>query len=448
MKSKIFKFFVVLVILTVTIKLFPWNMILAQTTDTPVPLTALGSADTTQDFSTLSNADATYSDDEQVVNNASPVPNTATNTAMRPITKTATQTAAKTSTPAVVIAPTETEITTEEETSAPIIIVTSTKAAAIPSKITATRTRLAAIPTRKPTAIPPTAIDATPTEPLAIAPSDAMAETDALGGVLKGNADLVYNQSYNIVYDSWSAVRNFAAAGNGYRHATSGKFTFHPSNVFTEFSWITYRGPDQGRAQVIVDGTIKETVDLYRATAQWKYPVTISGLKNSKHTIVIRAMNMRNPASTNTWVAVDGFTTGDGVLPEARTVYDDQRIYTDDTFLYGDWIGVVQPGALYGACRISTVTDATMKFAFSKSKSFTWVTARGPAYGKAAIYVDDTFIKQVDLYAASEEWQYHVHVTGLTYGTHIVVIKVLGRKNIMSSDIGIVADGFLVPAVK
>jgi hypothetical protein len=223
---------------------------------------------------------------------------------------------------------------------------------------------------------------------------------------------LLYNQSYDIQYDTWVGVvsplafssgelasaefpPNASAFASGYRQATSGTFTFAPKIAFTQVKWITYRGPNQGKAQVIVDGVVKASVDLYNATAQWQYLVTIGGLTNAKHTVVIKALNAKNALSTGKWVVVDGFKIG-------ATSYDDDLINTNTVRLtYGSWDGLQNPGALYGAYRISSSANATLGFNFD-GVTFDWITARGPAYGKAQIWVDDVLAKTVDLYSATQ----------------------------------------------
>jgi hypothetical protein len=254
------------------------------------------------------------------------------------------------------------------------------------------------------------------------------------------HATMILNQSYRIKYDTWVGLEdlNALAAPDGYRKATSGTFTFKPNQHFTSFKWVTYRGPDQGKAQVLVDGVVKATVDLYRATAQWQYQVTISGLSNAKHTVVIKPLGTKNAASSNKWVVVDGFKV-------ASAVYDDDLIKLpySDLFSYGSWLGKVETGPLSGAYRISTVKNATASLSLAGTQ-FSLITARGPSYGKVAIYVDGVLKKTVDLYRATQQWQYAVTINGLTSGNHNVIIKVLGTKHPLSTGTGVVCDGFQV----
>ena len=76
----------------------------------------------------------------------------------------------------------------------------------------------------------------------------------------------------------------------------------------------------------------------------------------------------------------------------------------------------------------------------------TWVTARGPAYGKAQIWIDGALKQTVDLYRSAQQWQYKITIAGLTSGLHNVVIKVLGTKNSAASNDGVVIDGFIIGA--
>jgi drug/metabolite transporter superfamily protein YnfA len=251
---------------------------------------------------------------------------------------------------------------------------------------------------------------------------------------------VILNQSYLIQYDTWIGVTNASAFAGGYRHATSGTLTFHPDGPFTQFTWISQRGPDQGKAQIIVDGSVKATVDLFRATTQWQAPVQIKGLANTRHTVVIKALNSKNAASSGKWVAVDGFNTVTS-LKTTPTSYDDRLIYISGTFRYGSWAGIMQSGSQSGAYRISNSAKASMTFAFNGSQ-VTWITALGPSYGKAAIYVDGVLKQTVDLYKATQQWQYRVKISGLVKGNHTVFIKVLGSKNSNSSGIDVIADGF------
>ncbi|MGC1378890.1 MAG: cadherin-like domain-containing protein [Anaerolineales bacterium] len=377
---------------------------------------------------------------------------TPTETATPTETLTPTATPTETSTPTETATPTETSTPTETatptETRTPTITATVTLTPTITLTTTATSTPTE---TRTPTITPTVTLTRTPTLTPTITPTRT--PTNA-------QSSLIWNQSYGIKYDTWFGVEDVHALSSpdddiitpqlfpgdgmvnplsfpsGYRKATSGTFTFKPNLKFTSFTWITYRGPDQGKAQVIVDGNIVATLDLYYVTPQWQYTIIIQGLPNTLHTAVIKPLGTKNPASSDKWVVVDGFKIG-------STVYNDNLINVgyDDLFSYGSWLGKVDTGPRFGAYRISSVANATASFSFT-GKQFNFVTARGPAYGKAQIWVDGALKTTVDLYGATQQWQYKVTISGLTGGSHDVVIKVLGTKNPASTGTGVVCDGF------
>ncbi len=251
----------------------------------------------------------------------------------------------------------------------------------------------------------------------------------------KEKDSFIPNQNYQIQYNTWQGVTDMGALGGGYRKAISGDFVFTPPIAFTQVSWIAYRGPGQGKASVLVDGVLKTTIDLYSATPHWQYPVEIKGLSNKKHTVIIRALNLKNPASSASWVVVDGFKIN-------QNIYDENKTYASGTFVYGAWAGVpANFDPRFGGYQITGQANAITEFSFD-GVQFTWLTARGPAYGKAAIYIDNVLIKTIDLYAASQQWLYKVPIRNLGYGHHTVIIKVLGTKNPSSVGTQVIENGF------
>jgi hypothetical protein len=248
-------------------------------------------------------------------------------------------------------------------------------------------------------------------------------------------SDLIWNQSYGIKYDNWIGVQDGNALGGGYREARSGAFLATPPQKFSAITWVTYTGPDQGKAKVIVDGKLKQTIDLYSPTANWQHPVVIGGLANKKHTILIQATNTHNPHSTDSWVVVDGFKIGPSIF------LDDNDININSLYTYGSWLGLRNPSARFVGYRISTVKNSTMQFSFLGTR-FNWVTARGPQYGRAAVYVDGHLVKIVDLYNATTQWRYRFTFANIGYGNHVIMIKVLHAKSAASKGFGVVCDGF------
>ena len=84
-------------------------------------------------------------------------------------------------------------------------------------------------------------------------------------------------------------------------------FTFTGTSV----SWIGYRGPQNGIARVILDGSVvADSVDTYAPTeaeAPQTTVRTLSGLAAGSHTLTIEVTGSKNPASAGTAIVVDAF---------------------------------------------------------------------------------------------------------------------------------------------
>jgi GH25 family lysozyme M1 (1,4-beta-N-acetylmuramidase) len=75
----------------------------------------------------------------------------------------------------------------------------------------------------------------------------------------------------------------------------------------TGVDWHTVRGPDQGSAQVFVDGSLFETVDNFARQTSVSVR-SIAGLADQVHQLRIVVLGQSRPAATATKVSVGGFT--------------------------------------------------------------------------------------------------------------------------------------------
>jgi hypothetical protein len=105
----------------------------------------------------------------------------------------------------------------------------------------------------------------------------------------------------------WSLVTQAAASGGSYSVADlkgqSTKLAFRG----TGFTLTTARGPAFGKASVAIDGKVIKTVDLWSSSATWGYTVSVGGLTDGVHTVVVKVLGSKNKKSTGTGVVVDGF---------------------------------------------------------------------------------------------------------------------------------------------
>ncbi len=85
---------------------------------------------------------------------------------------------------------------------------------------------------------------------------------------------------------------------------TQATFTFTGTSV----SWIGVRGPQTGIARVWLDGVLVAEVDTYKTTEEIQANVfSATGLAAGNHTLTIEVTGLKNAASTNTYIVVDGF---------------------------------------------------------------------------------------------------------------------------------------------
>lgn len=286
-------------------------------------------------------------------------------------------------------------------------------------------------PTRTPTHTPTRTATATPTPtrtPTAT-PTKTPTPTSTSAPVTMDD------MNYAIRYDGWTGVQDPATLGGGYRAASASgqSLTYKTTESTSAITLITYRGPDQGKAQITIDGVSEGTLDLYAPTPQFQYAQVYSGLALSRHTVVVKVVGQKNTASSGTQVRLDGFRVG--------TITIDDNNWA---VRYNSWVGKTNANAYGGSYRSNASLNATVQFSFTGAQ-FTWITARGPAYGQAQVIVDGVVRATVDLYNPSTQWQYTRVISGLTAGAHTAQIKVLGTRNASSSGNTVVFDGFRVP---
>jgi GH25 family lysozyme M1 (1,4-beta-N-acetylmuramidase) len=76
----------------------------------------------------------------------------------------------------------------------------------------------------------------------------------------------------------------------------------------TAIDWMTMRGPDQGRAEVSIDGLVVGTVDNYAANKTFGVTRSFTGLSEGVHTLRIVVRGDARPASDDELVSIDGFS--------------------------------------------------------------------------------------------------------------------------------------------
>jgi hypothetical protein len=226
---------------------------------------------------------------------------------------------------------------------------------------------------------------------------------------------------------AWSGTSANTGAGTVARAATAGsraEFAFTGTSV----SWLGFRAPWAGMADVSVDGGAVTRIDLYSPTEFVQTVVfTATGLTAGGHTLRIDVTGQKNPAATAAWVAVDAFDALPVAAPSVMRVQETDPSIT----VTADWTQGGQSSLWSGeSAKQTVIAGARATFAFTGT-AVRWIGERGFSTGLARVSLDGQFIGLVDTRTTlQEEYQAVLFsATGLTAGSHTLTIEVVGRNN-------------------
>jgi len=209
----------------------------------------------------------------------------------------------------------------------------------------------------------------------------------------------------------------------------------------TAVTWIGYRGPTAGIARVFLDGAVVAEVDAFLTTDEPQAVVfTATGLADASHTLTIEVTGLKNPASTDTVIAVDAFEVTSSSSPPPTTTRFEE---TDPSVGYNaGWMVDSSPRWSAGSAAFSAAAGAQATAAFSGT-SISWIGFRGPMAGIARVFVDGVVVAEVDTFSTTDEAQVVLFTaTGLVDASHTLTIEVTGLKNSASTGTFVVVDAF------
>ena len=130
--------------------------------------------------------------------------------------------------------------------------------------------------------------------------TDTQVAVDAFraGGHLEANPDLLA---------TWGTVEKERASGGSLGSSDLARSSAQLTFSGTQVDWVTYRGPDQGRAEVYLDGLLVRTVDNYAATPTFGVVRSFGGLADGMHTLRIVVLGDARPAARGTLISIDRF---------------------------------------------------------------------------------------------------------------------------------------------
>jgi hypothetical protein len=233
---------------------------------------------------------------------------------------------------------------------------------------------------------------------------------------------------FNFTDRNWSETSLYTASGTVARSGTAGA-SAQVAFGGTAATWIGFRAPWVGIADVYLDGVFAERIDLYSATEQVQVPLfTATGLAAGPHTLRIDVTGQKNPASSTALVMIDAFDVA--VTQPAPVVTRAQE--TDAAITYSANWSQSPPTPLWTGERAkeSLIVGAQATFTFTGT-AVRWIGEHGFGTGVARVSLDGQFITQLDTHASfQDEYQKALlTLTGLTPGAHALTIEVVGRGN-------------------
>ncbi|SFA74993.1 Alpha-L-fucosidase [Cohnella sp. OV330] len=217
--------------------------------------------------------------------------------------------------------------------------------------------------------------------------------------------------------------------------ASYAQYTFTGKSI----EWYGVLGPDHGKADVYIDGTLDQTVDLYNAE---RYIDTLlytkRNLSAGSHTIKIVVRSDRNASSVGNYVEVDRFNVSQGTPVVTRDDTHPSWNYT------GTWLTSVSGVDYYKHTGHYTSTAGSFAEASFTGTSVEWVGKLDADHGKADVYIDGTLDRTVDLYSPNR----HTGITvynkqGLSGGNHTIKIVARSDKNVIATNYYVEVDALI-----
>ncbi|MCM3630534.1 S8 family serine peptidase [Paenibacillus glycanilyticus] len=232
----------------------------------------------------------------------------------------------------------------------------------------------------------------------------------------------------------WETVSDDALSGGSAKRIDApghAELSFDGSYI----EWIGTKNPQQGIANVYLDGKLASTVSLYDKTESKRQALFKKTVSNDKHTIRIEWTGKTDPRAKKNdpaFVNVDAF-----IVKHLVQDADFYQVHYDGTWTTS--FSTVYSG--------QSVTTSIAKDDFAEL-SFTGTKIRllapiGSNRGIADIYIDGKLTGSADLYRPARKYEAVVFESGtLSAGKHTVRVVNSGKKNASSTGSVISIDAF------
>lgn len=232
-----------------------------------------------------------------------------------------------------------------------------------------------------------------------------------------------------------AALRAWSGGAAALSSSAGAQATFTFSG--TGATWVGARGNQCGIARVYLDGALVSQVDAYAPAEQIQAALyTVTGLADTSHTLTIEVTGSSNPASQGALIVVDAFEVA---MAGTRVQEHDPSI----AFGALGWIQGNRDKAYSEGVSAETNTPGAQATLTFVGTGVAWIGARGPQTGIARVFLDGSYVTDIDLYSLGEGPQHPVFaVRGLAAATHSLTIQSTGLRNTASQGTWLLIDAF------
>jgi hypothetical protein len=214
---------------------------------------------------------------------------------------------------------------------------------------------------------------------------------------------------------TWESLSRSASWKGIYKRTNTSGASLTIAFIGERLDWIATKGTSMGKADVYVDGALRQTVSLASSTALYRQDVWSTGtLPSGVHKVRI----VYSPTnSAGAYINVDAVDVLGELLGVGRVEQGDSRLaYT------GTWSTVSTSGATAGSYKRAAGSGASVTVNFY-GVSLAWIATKGTSMGKAWVSVDGGPAESVDLSSPTAAYQQKVWERGgLGLGEHQVKI--------------------------
>jgi subtilisin family serine protease len=240
---------------------------------------------------------------------------------------------------------------------------------------------------------------------------------------------------------SWTtSTSSVHSGGTAKVNSTAGSYaqlTFNGTGIKV----LSYTSSNRGKADIYIDGTLSQTVDLYSSTVKYQTPIfEVNNLTNGAHTIKIVNTGQKSSASSGIYIALDAFVVETPPQTTTQVIEDSDSQIT----YYGTWTTSTSSVHSGGTAKVNNTAGSYAQLTFNGT-GIKVLAYTAPNRGKADIYIDGVLSDTVDLYSSSTKYQASIfEENNLVNGPHTIKIVNRGEKSSVSSGLYISLDAFII----